>query len=355
MASKPNIDDVKLLQEALATKLEAISKDMVEDVLIGVISSHSHNDEDTKNTAGATNTSSKIYLVGSTDQTANPQTYTHDTAYVDVDGSVYSGSSKTITVSDLETNQIVTPTLNPTWTIKNYAGTAVSSPTNPSGGAISGTSIILEYGFKPSMTVKGKWVAQVGYDNPTSCSGLCGTSLPASNVETASTASIDLYNSATYSSTVVPATTSDYWTIFTPKKGITISGSSLVLPIGNISASARVQVTYQLPIYYGNITSLTITEADVKALTTKTWKNYQAISKSISTQINSSDSQYWIYAYPAAWGSLTTISNADGDWTAAFTTANTISITGAPGLAITYNYYITVNKGAFKNKVINFS
>lgn len=311
--------------------------------------------ENTKNTAGATDTSSKIYLVGSTDQTANPQTYTHDTAYVDVDGSVYSGSSKTITVSDLETNQIVTPTLNPTWTIRNYAGTVVSSPTNPSGSAISGTSIILEYGFKPSMTVKGKWVSQAGYDNPTSCSGLCGTILPASNVETASTASINLYNPTTYSSTVVPTTTSDYWTIFTPKKGITISGSSLVLPIDNISASARVQVTYQLPIYYGNVTSLTITEADVKALSTKTWKNYQAISKSVSPKINSSDSQYWIYAYPAAWGSLSTISNADGDWTAAFTTANTISITGAPGLAITYNYYITVNRGAFKNKVINFS
>ena len=75
---------------------------------------------------------------------------------------------------------------------------------------------------------------------------------------------------------------------------------------------------------------------------------------SISPTINSSDSEYWIYAYPAAWGSLSTISNADGDWTAAFTT-NTVSITGAPGLAMTYNYYITVNKGAFKNKVINFS
>ena len=81
-------------------------------------STHNHDGiystTDTKNTAGATNTSSKIYLVGSTEQTANPQTYTHDTAYVDIDGNVYSGNSKTITNSDLLTNQIVTPTLNPT-------------------------------------------------------------------------------------------------------------------------------------------------------------------------------------------------------------------------------------------------
>ena len=36
---------------------------------------------DTKNTAGATDTSSKIYLVGALDQTANPQTYTDDQVY----------------------------------------------------------------------------------------------------------------------------------------------------------------------------------------------------------------------------------------------------------------------------------
>lgn len=321
-------------------------------------STHNHDGiystTDTKNTAGATNTSSKIYLVGSTEQTANPQTYTHDTAYVGVDGNLYSGNSKTITNSDLETNQIVTPTLNPTWTIRNYAGTVISSPTNPSGEAINGTSIVLEYGFKPSMIVKGKWVTQAGYDNPTSCSGLCGTSLPASNVETAATSSIDLYNSTTYSSTTVPITTSAYWTIFTPKKGITVSGSSLVLPVGNISASARTQVTYQLPVYYGNVGSLTITEAIVEALSTKTWKNYQANSKSLSSAINSSDSEYWIYTYPAAWGDLTTISNADGDWIAAFT-SSTVNITGAPGLQVLYKYYITVNKGAFKGKIINFS
>lgn len=113
--------DADLLDGKHATDfVTSVTKAMVENVLTGVITSHSHSGDDTnsgddtKNTAGATNTSSKIYLVGSTDQTANPQTYTHDTAYVDVDGSVYSGSSKTITVSDLETNQIVTPTLNPT-------------------------------------------------------------------------------------------------------------------------------------------------------------------------------------------------------------------------------------------------
>ena len=36
---------------------------------------------DTKNTAGSTDTSSKIYLVGATSQAANPQTYSDNEVY----------------------------------------------------------------------------------------------------------------------------------------------------------------------------------------------------------------------------------------------------------------------------------
>lgn len=54
-------------------------------------------DNDTKNTAGSTNTSSKIFLVGATSQAANPQTYSHDTAYVGTDGCLYSGGTKVLT------------------------------------------------------------------------------------------------------------------------------------------------------------------------------------------------------------------------------------------------------------------
>ena len=49
-------------------------------------------DSDTKNTAGSTDTSSKIYLVGATTQDANPQTYSHDTAFVDTDGRLNSAA-----------------------------------------------------------------------------------------------------------------------------------------------------------------------------------------------------------------------------------------------------------------------
>ena len=52
---------------------------------------------DTKNTAGSTDTSSKIFLIGATSQAANPQTYSHDTAYVGTDGCLYSGGTKVLT------------------------------------------------------------------------------------------------------------------------------------------------------------------------------------------------------------------------------------------------------------------
>lgn len=58
---------------------------------------------ETKNTAGSTDTSSKIFLVGATSQGANPQTYSHDTAYVGTDGCLYSGSKKVIATGDTAT------------------------------------------------------------------------------------------------------------------------------------------------------------------------------------------------------------------------------------------------------------
>lgn len=60
-------------------------------------SSPKFTDNDTKNTAGSTDTSSKIFLIGATSQAANPQTYSHDTAYVGTDGCLYSGGTKVLT------------------------------------------------------------------------------------------------------------------------------------------------------------------------------------------------------------------------------------------------------------------
>lgn len=58
-----------------------------------------YTDTNTKNTAGSTNTSSKIFLIGATSQAANPQTYSHDTAYVGTDGHLYSNGIQVVNLS----------------------------------------------------------------------------------------------------------------------------------------------------------------------------------------------------------------------------------------------------------------
>lgn len=50
--------------------------------------------KDTINTAGARDTNSKIFLIGATSQSSYPVTYSHDTAYVDTDGCLYSNNTK---------------------------------------------------------------------------------------------------------------------------------------------------------------------------------------------------------------------------------------------------------------------
>ncbi len=54
-------------------------------------------DNDTKNTAGSTNSSKKLFLIGAETQAANPQTYSQDTAYVGTDGKLYSNSKVVLT------------------------------------------------------------------------------------------------------------------------------------------------------------------------------------------------------------------------------------------------------------------
>ena len=51
-------------------------------------------DSDTKTSAGSSNTSSKIFLVGATSQASSATTYSHDTVYVGTDGFIYSNGKK---------------------------------------------------------------------------------------------------------------------------------------------------------------------------------------------------------------------------------------------------------------------
>lgn len=114
---------------------------------------------DTKNTAGSTGSSEKLYIIGAASQGANPQTYsrTNGTVYIGTDGHVYSDSKQVVNLSGSQalTNKtyngytlagacakgVVTSisadsTDLPTVTaVKNYVATAVTGATAFQGTA----------------------------------------------------------------------------------------------------------------------------------------------------------------------------------------------------------------------------
>lgn len=99
---------------------------------------------DTKNTAGSTDTSSKIFLVGATSQAANPQTYSQDTAYVGTDGCLYSGSKKVVVtddsrLSDARPASDTTSTYSSTGTAP-VNGTAVAAALATLDGSVTGSA-----------------------------------------------------------------------------------------------------------------------------------------------------------------------------------------------------------------------
>lgn len=134
-------------------------------------------DNDTKNTAGSTDTSSKIFLIGATSQAANPQTYSHDTAYVGTDGCLYSGGNKVITdISGKADKASIT------------AGTAGTS------SATSGVSISIPY-----VTTNAQGIV-TGYGTHThtiSKTDITGLGIPASDTNTTYSAGTGLSLSGT--------------------------------------------------------------------------------------------------------------------------------------------------------------
>lgn len=121
-------------------------------------------DNDTKNTAGSTDTSSKIFLVGATSQAANPQTYSHDTAYVGTDGCLYSGGTKVLTshqsLADRAVNKTLTnENLNDVTTpgFYNAAGSNTCTNTGLTAGSAFGLEVI--------HTAGGAYYTQILYPN----------------------------------------------------------------------------------------------------------------------------------------------------------------------------------------------
>jgi hypothetical protein len=96
--------------------------------------------EDTKNTAGASDISSKIFLIGATEQIDNLQTYSHDTAYVGSNGHLYSNSIQVVNLSD--TQALTNKTYNG-YTLGAACAKSVTDSTSASYIG-TGTSLVTE-------------------------------------------------------------------------------------------------------------------------------------------------------------------------------------------------------------------
>lgn len=105
----------------------------------GTTSSVTDSNDNTKNTAGSTNTSNKIFLVGATSQATNPQTYSHDTAYVGTDGCLYSDSKKVVTTDDSRLSDARTPSAHNQASNTINAMTGYSKPSSTAAIATSDT------------------------------------------------------------------------------------------------------------------------------------------------------------------------------------------------------------------------
>lgn len=107
---------------------------------------------DMKNTAGSTNTSSKIFLIGATSQAANPQTYSHDTVYVGTDGCLYSNNTK-VSVEGHTHSYLPLDGGIMTGPIKYNPGSKVSTPIVITDGDENGSMMVI--GGTGGLTILG--------------------------------------------------------------------------------------------------------------------------------------------------------------------------------------------------------
>ena len=128
-----NANDSLARPAANANRLYPVEVDKSGYLAVTVPWSDTNTDTDTKNTAGSTDTSSKIFLIGATSQAANPQTYSHDTAYVGTDGCLYSNSSKVATLGDTNIFTAAGNTFTGALSVRSSSDSNIQTAIGPTG------------------------------------------------------------------------------------------------------------------------------------------------------------------------------------------------------------------------------
>lgn len=226
---------------------------------------------------------------------------------------------------------LVTPVITSQWTIKNQAGDTVTLP----GINLSSNSIIIETGYKVDYSGSFKWIHSDGKKDPTSVNGSYGTALPASNINSATLTDSNITANKTYTVNLVA-----------PKKGLMLSGSTIVAATGNDTTKATAQVSFQHKRMWGVTT-------DPVNITFDAFDLANSRAKTI-TGVTANTTQYYYYAYPKTLGALTKITqNGAAPVIEDFNRVEK-TIVNAAGASIVYYIYTTKNKGAFTNVELKF-
>ena len=230
-----------------------------------------------------------------------------------------------------------TPTVSGTWSYFNAAGEAVTI-TPESGNKI-------EKGYQAQWVGTYSWKHDDAKKDPTQVqSGSNWSDLPTSETP-----------SSSYDSGLVSTNTTIKIGIQAVKTGLMVSGTDVKPASGFDTTSASTSVTFLDRLYYGvsTVPASEFTEDDIKSLSNTALVSSKA--KTV-TGISCESTQYYVYAYPASLGALSTIIQ-DGATPVlgAFTHVTTLSITNDAGKEVAMYVYVSNNPGAFTNAKLAFS
>lgn len=224
---------------------------------------------------------------------------------------------------------LVSPSIFFSWNILNQNGTRVESS--------SSYNITYEKGYKANFTGGWKWIQAEGKKNPTRTDGSWGTILPSSNNESGPLSIKNITTNTTISQN-----------LYAPKLGLMVSGSNVAPASGEDKTTVSASVTFKDRLYYGVVSSSTLNEAAIKALTN------ELVSSRAKTVSNITTSQYYCYAYPQSLGALTKITQDGATPVLGAFTQKTLTITNAAGLSVALYVYVSNNPGAFTNNELKF-
>lgn len=264
------------------------------------------------------------------------------TAYDGAKGKANADFIKNIQTKPVAAKDVVTPRLNGKWTVYNAAGTEQTE--------MGGTTLkLLERGYQASWDGVWSWSHDDSKADPTSASGSFGTTVPVSGGTVPYPGNGVKVNVDTTISVTVSATTQG--------GGWTLDGGYLQ-PVGASakSHSTSTKVQFADRRYWGKATTSEITEAVLKSLLSTEISNGK--NKTV-TGLNLTDSEYYVFAYPASYGDLSVITHTQGGASFGVKDAfvkKTVEVTNVAGAKITYNVYCTTTPGKFKeNSSVAFS